>query len=316
MPSDSECWVSGQGRCSLVSAAGTLADLHPALHPEVWWGSALLPSCHLPIENTLSADRFLAGPVFTRFKSSHRKWKSQHPVGRAGLCFFGKSLGLVPRPPLPQDSGLCTDTVLSLLPPGTLEALCGILEWSPHWKQQLPPLTSHPGTCGMWFSDLESAPLDRVVLFIGDCIWSGFHSTFLRKPIVAVVLAVWPGKWSQELSQSSGRSRLPRFQLRVSRKLSQWWNVRGGSLCALFSHALMLEEGTLRPERGQARGSSPRTLLADAVLESLPLLQSRPHPQPLSTHPSVTAASTFLSGLNSVGGAAGDKDSHILSFSG
>lgn len=67
----------------------------------------------------------------------------------------------------------------------------------------------------------ESAPLDRVVLFIGDCIWSGFHSTFLRKPVAAVVLAAWPGKWSRELSQSSGRSRLPRFQLRVSRKLSQ-----------------------------------------------------------------------------------------------
>ena len=176
MPSDSECWVGGH--CPLVSAAGTLADPHPALHPEVWWRSALPLSCHLPIENTLSTDRYLAGPVFTRFKSSHRKWKSTFLLKELESASFGKSSSLVLRPPLLQDLGLCTDIVLPLLPPGTLEALCGILEWSPHWKQRLPPLASHPGTCGMWFSVCKSAPLDRVVLFTGDCIWSGLHSTF------------------------------------------------------------------------------------------------------------------------------------------
>lgn len=78
----------------------------------------------------------------------------------------------------------------------------------------------------------------------------------------------------------------------------------------------MLGEGTLRPERGRHLASSHRTLLADAVLESLPLSPDPSPPHPLSMYPSVTTANTFLSGLNSVGGAAGDKDSDILSFSG
>ena len=122
-------------------------------------------------------------------------------------------------------------------------------------------------------------------------VWSPFN--FLRKPIAAVVLAAWLGKRSRELSQSSGRSRLPRFQLHVSRKLSQWWNVQGGSLCPLFSHALMLREGTLRPERGQALGQLSQDT-AGRCCVGIPASVSRSIPTSSPLHVSLLHCSKYF----------------------
>ena len=190
-------------------------DPHPGGDSRVS-GSSTPP--RLPGQGTPNGHRPWAGPVFPRFHSSPRTRKSPH----SGSESLGRSPGLVLPSPCPQDPVLSGSSFIS---PGACEAA----GWDSGTKSPVEgepcSRSSPPGTGGMGVSFPTCACGPRAA-FSWQCIWPCLHSPFFRKWAAAALGALWPGTQTCALSQASGRSRLPRFRLCVSGKLSH----SGGTL--------------------------------------------------------------------------------------